>query len=111
MYRMQRRYPACEHNVKRLRTCKTSVSRYPVLLTAEVPSLLELCAHSICSHVNACRILSWIAQHNSFSNNLVQLLLHYMTDEELLLMLTTGDSFICMPTHSDMRELCRRTSE
>ena len=106
MYRMQRRFPSCEHNVKRIRTCKTSVSQYPVIFSVEVPSLQELCALKISKKLSIKQLSKNNLQSNALNNKVAHILLHYLDDEQITDLLSSADSFLCTPGLCHLSELC-----
>lgn len=102
---MQRKSPTCEHNVKRLRRCKTSISEHDVLLTVKVPTLLELCVFKI-SQEGGAQLNKTFLQQNSLNNKIAQILLHYLDDGQLCDVLSVADSFLCQPGLCHLQELC-----
>lgn len=103
---MQRRFPKCKHNVKRLRTCKTEISEYPVLFSVDVPSLVELCAKKISSSLNVGKIDQDYLKGQTFTNNILYIQLHYLDDEQFVDMVSNKYGFIQSPDLCTLTELC-----
>ena len=103
--KMQRKRATCEHNVKRLRTCKTTVSEYEVLLTVSVPTLTELCIYKL-SQDGGTQLNKSFFQENCINNKIAQSLLHYLDDGQLCDVLSISDSFLCHPGLCNLKELC-----
>ena len=82
-----------DNNVKRIRTYETPVSD-SIVLSAEVPSLQELCAHTISNHDRS--ILGAI--DGSISNPIAQLLLKYLEEGQVRELIADEQSFLNDPT-------------
>ena len=93
----------CEHNSKRIRTCKTGITPYRTMFTTTVPSLIELCAHVISLYCHTKQLDLCNISNGIYPNSVIQLLLHYMHDDKFMNILGSPKSLL---RNSNISELC-----
>ena len=83
--------------MKRIRTYETPVSD-PIVLSADVPSLQELCTHKITRDERYRVILEGMSRFGSVSNPIAQLLMKYLEEDQLRDLIADDKSFLNQPS-------------